>query len=177
MADVSAIGLVLLPDAVMVTASCEFVQGDKHVTLKHVPISVAQSPALLGGGGAAHCRPLGWQVQGGHFGRAPRSFQKSADRGLGDSKSVRCRPEGKVLARELCGPWVHRFETRPAAVGDMINGLPKVQEHLPEFGIDALQHAQICRHLLAWAADVGSPLDLKRTVARQRPMQNVADLA
>ena len=86
-------------------------------------------------------------------------------------------PPEKVLARELCGPWVHRFETRPAAVGDMINGLPKVQEHLPEFGIDALQHAQICRHLLAWAADVGSPLDLKRTVARQRPMQNVADLA
>ena len=45
--DVSAIGLVLLPDAVLVTASCEFVQGGKHATLEHVPISLAQSPALL----------------------------------------------------------------------------------------------------------------------------------
>ena len=45
--DVSAIGLVLLPDAVLITASCEFAQGDKHVTLEHVPVSLALSPARL----------------------------------------------------------------------------------------------------------------------------------
>ena len=52
--DVSAISLALLPDAVMITASCEFVLGDKHVTLEHVPVTLAQTPALLA---HLHCQP------------------------------------------------------------------------------------------------------------------------
>ena len=46
-ADVLAIGLVLLPGAVLITTSCEFIEDGKHITLEHVPISLAQSSALL----------------------------------------------------------------------------------------------------------------------------------
>ena len=47
-------------------------------------------------------------------------------------------PLEKVLPRELRDPWSQLLKNKPAAVGEMINGLLKVQEYRPEFGIDAL---------------------------------------
>ena len=178
--DVSAIGLVILLDAVLITASCEFVPGDKHVTLGHVPISLAQSPALL-----AHLHQQSEPVQRlvGQWAEKKRSppqracktvFAKIFGKSLVKLDALKDKlidPLERVLPQELRGPWLTWFTKRPQAIRELVNNLPAERSSQAGYGIEPLEHAAISQYLLAWAADINASLDPTRIVAKSRKLK------
>ena len=85
-------------------------------------------------------------------------------------------PLERVLPQELRSPWLAWFATRPQAIGELGNSLPAEQDRQADFGIQPLEHAARSQYLLAWAANVNAPLDLKRKIIKNRILGPVATL-
>ena len=143
-ADVSAVGLVLLPGAVLITTSCEFIQEDEHITMEHVPVSLTQSPALLAHqhqqSGPVQQLVSRWAEKYKTFSSEnlktlfAKIFGKTPIR-LDTLKEKLVDPLERVLPQELKGPWLTWFAKRPQAIGELVNSLPAEQAWQADFGI------------------------------------------
>ena len=176
--NVSAVGMVIVPDGLLLTVTCEFKREGKVTSLEHVPITMARSPALL-----SHIQTQAEPIK--EVVRAwsdryrtitPKEIRAVMARAVNSpdgkvtTSAVRkhvVEPIGRVLPKHLQMAWSSWADSNPDAILTQIDSYPEIQEYRNEWPITALEHLHLVQSILAWVSDISNPLDVHK-IARRR---------